>query len=72
MEEKIASQKLFAVTNEEKIPMMLTFMFGEAARVAQRGASERLMGWCQAYEGWLAERRDSLGRREYRSAPTSR
>ena len=48
MEEKIPSQKLFAVTNEEKIPMMLTFMFGEAARVAQRGAAERLLRWCRA------------------------
>ena len=56
MEEKIPSQKLFAVTNEEKIPMMLTFMFGEAARVAQRGAAERLMGWCRAFDEWLAER----------------
>jgi len=33
---------------ENKIPMMLAFMFGEAVRVAQRGASERLIRWCQA------------------------
>jgi site-specific recombinase XerD len=42
---------------ENNIPMMLTFMFGEAAKVAQRGASERLLRWCQAYEEWLAERK---------------
>jgi site-specific recombinase XerC len=42
---------------ENKTPMMLTFMFGEAAKVAQRGASERLLRWCRAYDEWLAERR---------------
>jgi len=42
---------------ESKTPMMLTFMFGEAAKVAQRGASERLLRWCRAYDEWLAERR---------------
>ena len=36
---------------------MLTFLFGEAAKVAQQGVSEQQVRWRQAYEEWLAERK---------------
>jgi integrase len=39
------------------IPMLLTFLFGDSAKVAQQGASERLMRWCRAFDDWLAERK---------------
>lgn len=44
---------------EEKIPRLLEFLFGEGAERAQRGASRRLMGWSEAFEGWLGERKAS-------------
>jgi len=46
---------------DENIPMLLRFYFGEAAEAAQRGASERLLGWCRAYDEWLDERKRSYG-----------
>ena len=46
---------------DENIPMLLAFYFGEAAEAARRGASERLLGWCQAYDEWLRERKRSYG-----------
>ena len=39
---------------DEKIPMLLRFYFVEAA---QRGASERLLGWRRAYDERLRERK---------------
>ena len=42
---------------DENIPMLLRFYFGEAAEAAQGGASERLLGWCKAYDEWLEERK---------------
>ena len=53
--------------DENNIPMMLTFLFGEAAKVAQQGASEQHVRWHQAYEEWLAERK-----RIYRSDTTKK
>jgi hypothetical protein len=60
--------------DEEEIPLMLRFLFGEAPRgdavlpKSRRGklaspswASERLMRWCQAYEDWLEERKERYG-----------
>jgi hypothetical protein len=46
---------------------MLTFLFGEAAKVAQQGALEQQVRWRQAYEEWLAERK-----RIYRSDTTKK
>ena len=43
--------------DENKIPLLLEFLFGEAAQAAQRGASERLRRWGRAFDDWLAERR---------------
>ena len=40
------------------IPMLYSLLFGEAAEVAQRGASERLKGWAMGFEAWLGERRE--------------
>ena len=44
---------------DENIPMLLRFYFGEAAEAARGGASERLLGWCRAYDEWLGERKRS-------------
>ena len=41
---------------ENEIPLMLQFMFGKAAEMAQRGASARLLRWSKAMDEWLAER----------------
>jgi site-specific recombinase XerC len=42
--------------DDGKIPRLLVFLFGDAAKTAQRGASTRLRRWCQAFDEWLAER----------------
>ena len=42
---------------ENEVPILLEFMFGEAAGLARLTASDRLLRWCQAMEDWLAERR---------------
>ena len=42
--------------DENEIPLLLQFLFGDAAQTAQRGASARLMLWAEAFERWLAER----------------
>jgi hypothetical protein len=41
---------------ENKIPMLLEFLFGESAETARRGASPRLRRWAAAFDEWLAER----------------
>ena len=38
-----------------KVPLLLEFLFGEAAQIARRGASPRLMRWGKAFDEWLAE-----------------
>ncbi len=42
-----------------KVPMLLEFLFGEAAETVRRGASPRLMRWGEAFDEWL----DEQGRR---------
>lgn len=42
---------------EEKTPELLAMLFGDAARTARQAASERLLRWAGAMEGWLEERR---------------
>ena len=42
---------------EQNIPMLISFYFGEAAVYAQRGASRRLKKWSRAFEMWMDERR---------------
>jgi hypothetical protein len=44
------------MVNEKDIPILLEFIFGDAAPVAQRGASPRLLRWAEAFDHWLAER----------------
>ena len=44
------------MAEEDNIPLLLDFLFGESAVTAQRGASERLLRWVNAFDGWLAER----------------
>jgi hypothetical protein len=48
---------------ENKVPMLLEFLFGKAAETARRGASARLgprwrrdKAWGEAFDEWLAER----------------
>lgn len=41
---------------DDKIPLMLEFLFGEAAWAADRTASKRMRAWCEAFEEWLEER----------------
>ena len=44
---------------EQNIPMLFIFYFGEAAPTAQKGASRRLKKWSRAFEEWMdARRRD--------------
>jgi site-specific recombinase XerD len=38
------------------IPLLLTYLFGEAAAVALPGASPRLLLWAAAFDAWLQER----------------
>ena len=42
---------------KNKAPLLLEFLFGESAETAQRGASERLMRWAEAFDEWLEIRR---------------
>ena len=44
---------------ENKPPLLLELLFGEAAQAARQGASERLLRWCAAFDEWLAELRRS-------------
>ena len=39
-----------------KVPMLLEFLFADAAETALRGASPRLILWAAAFDQWLAER----------------
>jgi site-specific recombinase XerD len=38
-----------------KPPLMLEYLFGQAAETARRIASPRLLRWCAAFEDWIAE-----------------
>lgn len=51
-----------------KPPLMLEFLFGEAAGLAQRSASPRLLRWARAYDEWLAERKRNYDISVYRQS----
>jgi hypothetical protein len=44
------------MAEEDNIPLLLDFLFGEAADTAQQGASDRLLRWAEAFDEWIAER----------------
>ncbi len=46
---------------KNKVPMLLEFLFGEVAETAQRGSSERLIRWAEAFDDWLEVRRTRFG-----------
>ena len=37
----------------ERILTLIQLMYGEQAGLAEQGASELLLRWCAAFEGWL-------------------
>jgi hypothetical protein len=47
---------------EKKVPLLLSYLFGEAAAAALQGAAERLRVWACAFEAWLEERLRSFNR----------
>jgi integrase len=55
------------MSDQDAIPTLLAFLFGEHAALARQGASARLLLWCTAFDDWLAERR----RKYCRNACTS-
>jgi integrase len=42
---------------ENNVPMLFSFYFGDSAVSAQRGASGRLRKWSRAFEMWMTERK---------------
>ena len=42
--------------SNKEIPELLRMMFGEQAYPMRATAGERLMGWAEAFEAWLAEK----------------
>lgn len=42
---------------ENEVPLLFRFYFGDSAASAQRGASTRLKKWSRAFETWMAERK---------------
>jgi site-specific recombinase XerD len=40
---------------DQKIPLLFSYYFGDSAASAQRGASRRLKKWSQAFEQWIGE-----------------
>ena len=42
--------------DKNQVPILLEFLFGQAAQTAQRGASPRLIRWAAAFDEWIAER----------------
>jgi site-specific recombinase XerD len=41
------------------IPVLLELMFGEAARLSMKSASERLLMWARAFDEWLDSRKEN-------------
>jgi hypothetical protein len=37
----------------QNIPLLFSFYFGDSAASAQRGASKRLKKWSRAFEQWM-------------------
>ena len=58
----------FMMGVENEVPFLLGFMFGESAALAHKGASERLLRWCQAMDDWLADRHQLNRRSTYRNS----
>jgi integrase len=56
---------------ENEIPFLLQFLFGQAAGLAHRDASERMLRWCRAMDDWLAERGRKCINRTYRRSKTA-
>jgi site-specific recombinase XerD len=54
-----------------EVPILLQFMFGESAALAQQAASERLLRWCQAMDDWLGERQRECHDSTYRGSITA-
>ena len=50
---------------------MLGFMFGERAGLVGEASPERLVRWCEAFEGWLEERRRNCHASTYRAGITA-
>jgi site-specific recombinase XerC len=46
-------------------------MFGGNSALAHQTASARLLRWCQAMDGWLAERQRTCAERTYRGSKTA-
>ena len=42
--------------DQNEVPLLLQYLFGEAAETAQRVDSPRLMRWAEAFDAWLAAR----------------
>ena len=55
-----------------EIPMMMQFLFGEAAEAAQRGASRRLKRWEAAFDGWLGELPGTMKQGSHKQAVQAR
>ena len=53
---------------ENEIPIMLQFMFGEAAKPARMWTSARLLLWSKAMDEWLAERQRKNSVSTYRTS----
>ena len=45
------------MTDEQKIPLLIQYLFGKQADKAWRSASPRLRLWARAFDDWLASRR---------------
>jgi integrase len=50
---------------EDSTPTLLQLLFKDSAATASQTASERLLKWAQAFDGWLAGARDPATRRSY-------
>jgi len=59
------------MNTENETPLLLQFLFGEAAALVQEGASPRLLCWCQAMDDWLAERKERCAERTVRGSMTA-
>jgi integrase len=59
------------VNDNDQVPMMLQFLFGEAAPLAQQAGSERLSRWARAFDEWMEERRLNAHASTYRGSMTA-
>jgi site-specific recombinase XerD len=54
--------------DKDQVPMMLQFLFGEAAPLAQQTGSERLMRWAEAFDRWMGKQRRNAHASTYRGS----